>query len=246
MKKLIGYITASYPSNQFTIDVISSLSEAGVDIIELGIPFSDPIADGKIIEEAGLKSLQNGFKIKDIFTISSSLDKKIEIFWMGYFNIFYRYGIKEIINKAVKLNIEGFIIPDLPFEESLKYQNLMEIHKLSLINFISPLSSKNRIREILLNRVKKFIYLVAYAGITGDSKDINLDEVIQNIREETKAPIYIGFGINKNNAKDKVKDVDGVIVGSAFIKILINESLSLKQRVKLMVELAKNIKNQIN
>lgn len=246
MKKLVAYITASYPSKQFTIDLISSMSEAGVDIIELGIPFTDPVADGKIIEKAGLKSLQNGFKVKDIFEISLSLDKNIEILWMGYFNIFYRYGMKNFIDKAVELNVDGFIIPDLPFEESLKYQTLIKENNLSLIDLISPLSSTNRIKQILFNKIQKFIYLVAYAGVTGNSKHMNLDKIISDIRNISKTPIYIGFGVDENNAKSKVKNVDGVIVGSAFMKILIDESLSNNKKFELIIELAKKIKNRIN
>lgn len=246
MKKLIAYITASYPSKQFTVDLISSMSEAGVDIIELGIPFSDPVADGPIIEQAGLKSLENGFKLNDIFKISSSVDKNIEILWMGYFNIFYRYGMENFMKKAIELNVDGFIIPDLPFEESYKYQALIEKNHLSLINFISPLSSAIRIKQILLNKIQKFIYLVAYAGITGKSQDVNLDKVIQEIKKNTQIPIYIGFGVDETNAKKKVKNIDGVIIGSAFMEILINQSFSNNRKIKLISELAKKIKNLIN
>ena len=237
MKKLIAYITASYPDKKFSIELINTLKEAKVDGVELGIPFSDPVADGEIIQEANKKALENRFKIKDIFEISKNID--IDTYWMGYFNNFYKKGYDFMVEKAKELNIKGFIIPDLPYEEAITYSD-----KFPLISFVAPTDNKERIKKILQNP-KEFIYLVAYTGITGTEKKENLEEVINNIREVTSTSIYIGFGVNEKTAKEKSKNVDGVIVGSRFIKILLSEN-SYTSKLKEIYEVAKTIKKEIN
>jgi len=239
MKKLIAYITTGFPSKEFSIDLILSLKQSGVDAIELGIPFSDPVADGEVIQEANKKALQNGYKIKDTFDVSHKVADKITTYWMGYFNNFYHKGYDFMVNKAKELNIKGFIIPDLPYEEAKMYEN-----KFPLISFVAPTDSKERIKTILTNP-KEFIYLVAYAGITGANKQEDLSEIIQYIKQITSTPLYIGFGVNEKTAKQKAKDVDGVIVGSAFIKVLL-EDISNSQKIKKISTMAKNIKEAIN
>ena len=115
MKKLVAYITTSLPDNNFTIDLAYKMQEAGVDTLELGIPFSDPVADGPIIEKANLMALNNGFKLKDLFEISSKIGKDIDTLWMGYLNPFFHYGMEKFLQNAQEYNIQGTIIPDLPF-----------------------------------------------------------------------------------------------------------------------------------
>ena len=245
MKKLVAYITATYPNKEFTIDLALSLKDAGVDYLELGIPFSDPVADGPIIDEANQKALNNGFKIKDLFDISKKIAPNIPTLWMGYFNPFYHKGIDLFIQEAKKAQVKGFIIPDLPFEEALPYKEKIEKNGFSLIDFVAPTDSKERIEKIIKD-AKEFIYMVAYAGITGASKSEDLQEIITNVKEVTKTPLFIGFGVNEQNAKEKAKEVDGVIVGSAFIKVLLDNSLNYTQRIKKISQMAKNIKEQIN
>jgi len=237
MKKLIAYITTSYPNKEFSVDVINTLKEAGTDGIELGIPFSDPVADGEIIQKANKKALENGFEIEDIFEVSKNT--YIDTYWMGYFNNFYKKGYDFMVQKAKELSIKGFIIPDLPYEEAISYND-----KFPLISFIAPTDNKERIKKILQNP-KEFIYLVAYTGITGARKNENLEDIINNIREVTSTPIYIGFGVNERSAKEKSKNVDGVIVGSRFIKILLNEK-SYTSKLKEIYKIAKIIKEEIN
>lgn len=166
MKQLVAYITAGFPDKNFSLDLVSALKEAGVDKLELGIPFSDPVADGPIIEVANLHALQNGFKMETLFEISSIVASQIETYWMGYFNPFYHKGVETFAQKAVEYGVKGFIIPDLPHEEALPYLSLMNQHHLSLISFVAPTDSKERIAKIVKD-AKGFIYLVAYAGITG-------------------------------------------------------------------------------
>ncbi len=245
MKKLVAYITTGFPDKNFTKDVAFALKEAGADILELGIPFSDPVADGPIIEEANLKSLQNGFKMEDLFEVSKEISQKIDTLWMGYFNSFYQKGIENISKIAEDLGVNGFIIPDLPHEEAMIYKPVMKNHKLSLISFVAPTDSKERIKEVVKGS-EKFIYLVAYAGITGSGESEDLTEVISNIREYSDTDVYVGFGVNEKTAKDKAKGVDGVIVGSSFVKVLLDDTLNNTQKINKVSNMTKNIKEIIS
>ena len=245
MKKLVGYITSAYPDKNFTIDLVLAMKERGLDSVELGIPFSDPVADGPVIEEANMRALQNGFKFSDVLDITKAIGKKIDTLWMGYFNPFYHRGMQRSIEEAKELGVSGFIIPDLPFEEAQSYRELFDKNDIALIDFVAPTDSSERITKIT-QKSKKFIYLVAYAGITGASKSEELGEVIAAIRKSTSTPIYLGFGVNEKSAKEKAKDVDGVIVGSAFIKILLDEDLTPSQKIDKIAELSGRIKELIN
>jgi len=245
LKKLVAYITTSLPNNNFTIDLAYGLKDSGVDILELGVPFSDPVADGLVIEKANLLALKNGFKLKDLFEISSKIGKDIDTLWMGYMNIFYHYGIEEFLKKAQEYSILGTIIPDLSFEMAQKYDELFKKYNKTNITFVAPTTPKKRIKMLVENS-QKFIYLVAYAGITGSKKNEDLKEVIKDIKSFTKTPIYIGFGVDENTCKEKAKDVDGVIVGSAFVKYIINKSLNNSEKISKILKLAKEIKAKIN
>ncbi|MCB4754133.1 MAG: tryptophan synthase subunit alpha [Sulfurovum sp.] len=245
MKQLVAYITTGFPSINFTIDVALALAEAGVDTLELGIPFSDPVADGPVIEAANLKALQSGFRLQKLFDASLKIAPHIDTLWMGYFNPFYHKGMETFINEANKVGVNGFIIPDLPFEEAQPYKPIIEKAGLNLIDFIAPTDSRKRIKQIVAG-AKKFIYLVAYAGITGKGKSENLQEVIADIKTFTNTPVYVGFGVDQHTAKEKAKGVDGVIVGSAFVKVLLNESLSGTQKITKIATIAKEIKEKIN
>ena len=245
MKKLVAYITCAYPDINFTEDLILSLKESGVDFVELGVPFSDPVADGATIEEANLKALQNGFRMSDLFEVSKKVAQEIDTLWMGYFNPFYKNGVDFHLQKAKDYGIKGFIIPDLPYEEAKNYKKDFDNYDISLIDFVAPTDSLDRISNIVQD-AKTFIYLVAYTGITGSGKDEDLSEVIDNIRSVSKTDIFLGFGVNEKTAKEKSKNVDGVIVGSAFVKILLNDNLTNKQKIDNISSLASYIKEQIN
>ncbi len=245
MKNLVAYITTGYPDLDFTVDLALSLAQSGVDTLELGIPFSDPVADGPVIEKANLHSLQNGFKMKHLFSASRQIAPHIDTLWMGYFNPFYHKGFDLFINEATNSGVNGFIIPDLPLEEARPYKKMMQEQNLALIDFVAPTDSAERITE-LISAADKFIYLVAYAGITGAGKSESLERVIDDIRKVTQTPIYVGFGVDQNTAKKKAQGVDGVIVGSAFVKILLDESLNYSQKIEKISRLAKEIKEKIN
>ena len=245
MKKLVGFITSSLPSNNFTVDLALSMQESGVDTLELGIPFSDPVADGPVIEKASLIALQNGFKLKDLFEVTSKIAPHMDTLWMGYMNPYFHYGVEEFLAKGKEFNIQGSIIPDLPYEESKQYKDIFSKYDQSLIDFVAPTDSLERIKLVTQDS-KKFIYMVAYAGITGSGATEDLTQVIENVRSCTDTPLYIGFGVDEKTAQDKVKGVDGVIVGSAFVKYLIDDSLSNNEKISKITTTARIIKEKIN
>ena len=245
MKKLVGFITASLPSDNFTIDLALNMQEAGVDTLELGIPFSDPVADGPIIEKASLLALQNGFKLNNLFNITAEIAPKMDTLWMGYMNPFFHYGVEKFLQKGKEFGVNGAIIPDLPYEEAKEYKALFQKYNQSLIDFVAPTDNLERIQQIT-KESKKFIYMVAYAGITGSGAKEDLSKIIADVRSSTTTPLYIGFGVDEKTAKEKVQGVDGVIVGSAFVKHLVDDSLSNKEKIEKIVTISKNIKDLIN
>ena len=245
MKKLVAYITTGFPDKYFTVDLALALRDAGVDTLELGMPFSDPVADGPVIERVNLLSLQNGFKLDDLFEISHEIAPMIDTLWMGYFNPFYRKGMETFIARAQEAEVGGFIIPDLPYEEARPYKPMIEKAGLHLIDFIAPTDTPERI-AMIAEDAHKFIYLVAYAGITGSGQSEDLSPIIEQIRTHTETPIYVGFGVNEQTAKEKIKEVDGVIVGSAFVQVLLDDLLNPTHKIAKIVEMARNIKEMIN
>ena len=245
MKNLVAYITSGYPEKSFTVDLALSLGESGVDTLELGVPFSDPVADGPLIEKANHTALELGFKFQDLLEITQKVAPKVDTLWMGYFNSFYQQNLDKLLPDAKELGLNGLIIPDLPHEEALTYKTLFDDNNLSNISFVAPTDGENRINEVVKN-AKKFIYMVAYTGITGSGTAEDLQPFLSSIKKYTQTPIYVGFGVNAKTAKDKAKGADGVIVGSAFIDILLKENLNYTQKIKECNELAKILKNEIN
>jgi len=245
LKKLVAYITSGYPEKSFSIDLALSLGNNGVDTIELGVPFSDPVADGALIEKANHKALELGFKFKDLLDISKETAKSVDTLWMGYFNSFYQQNMQLLIPKAKEMGVNGLIIPDLPHEEALLYKDLFEQNNIANISFVAPTDSPQRIKEVVRD-AKKFIYMVAYTGITGSGKAEDLQPFLSSIKQYTDTPVYVGFGVNAKTAKEKITGADGVIVGSAFIEILLDQSTSYTQKIDRCSELAKILKNEIN
>jgi len=245
LKKLVAYITSGYPEKSFSIDLALSLAESGVDAVELGVPFSDPVADGPAIEKANHKALELGFKFKHLLEISEIVAPKVDTLWMGYFNSFYQHDLNTLIPLARKTGVNGLIIPDLPYEETLIYKELFDSNNVSNISFVAPTDTEERIEKIVKDS-KKFIYMVAYAGITGSGASEDLTDVLSMIKKHTQTPVYVGFGVNEKTAKEKVKGADGVIVGSAFVNILLNDDINYKQKTQKCCELAQIIKSEIN
>lgn len=245
MKNLVAYITSGYPEKSFSIDLSLALGESGVDTLELGVPFSDPVADGPLIELANHKALELGFKFKDLLEISKAVAPKVDTLWMGYFNSFYQQNMEKLIPLAKEIGINGLIIPDVPHEEAIMYQELFHANDMANISFVAPTDSEKRIKEVVSD-AQKFIYMVAYTGITGSGQAEDLQPFLSSIKKYTSTPVYVGFGVNAKTAKEKVKGADGVIVGSAFIDILLKENTNYSQKIKECSELSKIIKNEIN
>jgi len=245
VKELVGFITCGFPDKEFAKELGAALIGSGCDRLELGLPFSDPVADGELIEKAGQIAIKNGYKKADAFEIASSLRGDAKLYFMGYFNSFFSGGFDAFCVDAANAGVGGLIIPDLPFEEGAKYADSFGRNNLSNISFLAVTHTKERIKKIAEGS-KDFIYLVAFAGITGADKSEDLSQILADVREFTDTKVFVGFGVNEKTAKERVMGADGVIVGSAFTKLLLDESLNGSQKIKACADLASKIKELIN
>lgn len=223
-KALITYMTAGLPSLEGTKNIIIAQDEAGTDIIELGVPFSDPVADGPIIQEASYEAIQLGTNLTKVFQIVHEVrkDSQIPIVFMLYYNTILYYGVSEFVEKCIEVGVDGLIIPDLPFEEQGEINEFLEKEEAPiLIQLVSPVS-KQRIPTLLRN-ARGFVYCVSSMGVTGQSATFHKDIItyLEDVKKQAKIPVMMGFGIR--NAKDiaPMKEIiDGAIVGSHFIQIM--------------------------
>jgi len=223
-KALITYVTAGDPSLEATKEIILELDKDGVDIIEVGIPFSDPLADGPTIQKASQKALKNGVTLKKIFEPLNEIKENITcpLILMGYYNSILNYGIDNFITDSVNTGISGVIIPDLPFDEEKEFYKKIKENGIDPILLVAPNTSEDRLKEI--SKVcSGFLYCVSIMGVTGDSQAPieHLKEYSQKVRKYVDIPIAIGFGIDSpEKVKKLVEYFDGIIVGSALIKII--------------------------
>ncbi len=229
-KALIGYVTVGYPSIDATLEIVPALVENGCDIIELGIPFSDPLADGPIIQKSSYEALQQDVTLQKCIEIAKKLRENIDVpmVFMGYYNPVLHYGIGEFCKQCAEAGIDGLIIPDLPPEEGIELEKTANEHGIDLIYLLAPTSDDERIK-IVANRSTGFIYLVSLTGVTGSGAELpkELDEFVTRVRQTTSKPLCVGFGITTpEQAKRVARIADGVIVGSRIIK-LIEEDQSL-------------------
>lgn len=221
-KAFIPFITAGDPSLAKTEEFILEMERAGADLIEIGIPFSDPIAEGVVIQEADIRSLAAGTTTDKVFDMVLDLRKKTEIplVFMTYVNPVFHYGYEKFFSRCQEAGIDGIIIPDLPFEEKGELEDIAAAHGVDLISMIAP-TSKQRIRDIA-REAKGFLYVVSSMGVTGTREEIRTDlgEILKEIRKVTDLPAAVGFGINTpEQAAEIAAVVDGVIVGSAIVKL---------------------------
>ncbi len=245
---LISYIMVGYPSENATLKAVRGLVEGGVDIIELGFPFSDPIADGPTIQMASTHSLNNGTQINDFFSIVKKIRKESEIplVLMTYTNILYNQTYQKFIKRAKDAGIDGLILPDMAIEESRKYVMAAKKNDMDTIFLVSPNTEKKRLKEIIKN-TSGFLYMVAVFGTTGVQTKIHkyTIEALKNTRKIAKGLIPVGVGFGISNEKDVQKYVssgaDAVIVGSANIKIMENTpSNRIQSRIKTFTRKLKN------
>ena len=225
-KILSVYFTAGFPKLNDTIAILHSLQESGADIVELGIPFSDPLADGPVIQKSSETALKNGMSIAILFRQLKDFRKHIHIpvLLMGYFNPILQYGVEQFLKEAAELGIDGLIVPDLPLHEYEKqYAELFKRYKVKNILLVTPQTVESRIRYIdeLCNG---FIYVVSSASTTGQKDDLNEDitQYLERIKQyKLKNPALVGFGISNARSFQLVSQfLNGAIVGSAFIKTL--------------------------
>ncbi|NND87369.1 MAG: tryptophan synthase subunit alpha [Nitrosopumilus sp.] len=225
-KALISYIMVGFPNEKSTLLAIKGLIKGGIDIIELGFPFSDPLADGPVIQNASTISLEEGTKINKFFRIVKKIRKETDIplVLMTYTNILYHKGYSKFISDAKKAGIDGFILPDMSVEESKEYLQAAKA-KADTIFLISPNTSKSRIKKIA-EASSGFLYLVAIFGTTGIKTGIKQYTLnaIKEVKKQTKGKIPIGVGFGVSTPEDVKKYIkagaDGVIVGSAFLKLI--------------------------
>ena len=227
-KALVSYIMVGYPSESATLSAIRGLVKGGADIIELGFPFSDPIADGPVIQKASTGSLNNGIKIEKFFKLVKKIrsETNIPLILMTYTNILYKQGYQKFIKTAKNAGIDGLILPDMAIEESKGYLLAAKKQKMDTIFLVSPNTQKNRLSKIA-KATSGFLYMVAVFGTTGIQTKIHqytIDALKSTKRTVKNVPVGVGFGIS--NEKDVKKYVsvgaDAVIVGSANIKIMEN------------------------
>ncbi len=222
-KAFIAFITCGDPDLETTAAAVRMAAKNGADLIELGIPFSDPTAEGPVIQGANLRALANSITTDDIFGFVKEIRKDVAIpmVFMTYANVVFSYGAERFIKTCAEIGIDGLILPDIPFEEKDEFEPICIKYGIDLISLIAP-TSQNRIAKIA-KEAKGFVYIVSSLGVTGTRSEINTDlaSIVKVVRENTDVPCAIGFGIsNPEQAKKMAGISDGAIVGSAIIKIL--------------------------
>jgi len=221
------YFPLGYPDLQISVDVIEALAKNGADLIEVGLSFSDPLADGPVIQQATQTALEKGITVRKSIEAVKELrarSVKIPLVLMGYYNPMLAYGLEKFVCDATDAGVDGFIVPDLPLEESDEFMYALAGYgsSLPLIRMLTPTSSSMRMEKIGRN-AKGFIYLVSVTGVTGERASISegLSELITRVREHASVPVCVGFGIgNPEQAKAVGRMADGVIVGTACVRTI--------------------------
>ncbi len=222
-KAFIPFLTCGDPDLETTENCIRAMVEAGADLIELGIPFSDPTAEGPVIQEANLRALTGGVTTDKVFDFVRKLRRDVTapLVFMTYANVVFSYGAERFIGTCGELGVDGLILPDLPFEEKGEFADVCRRHGVALISMIAP-TSENRVARIA-REAEGFIYLVSSLGVTGVRSEIKTDlaSIVKVIREKTDLPVAVGFGISTPDQAKKMASLsDGAIVGSAIVKLL--------------------------
>ena len=223
-KALIPYITMGYPDIDATLKAVPLLAENGADIIELGIPFSDPMADGVTIQESSFQALQKGINTDRCLDIARQLRQKTEVplVFMTYYNLVFSYGLEKFCQACARSGIDGLIIPDLPPEEGIGLEKAAYNHGIDLIYLLAPTSTPERI-QMVAQKSSGYIYLVSVAGVTGARNTLpaDLTEFVIRVRKYSRLPLCVGFGISTSEQAHYVASLaDGVIVGSKLIQLM--------------------------
>ena len=250
----IPYITAGDPDIELSQMILESLPLGGADIIEIGMPFSDPMADGPSIQESSLRSLNNGHDMNKTLMMIERFrirDKETPIVLMGYFNPILQFGIKSFINRCEEVGVDGLIVVDLPIEHSDEICIPAQKSGIDFINFITPTTNKERLKQIL-NVSSGFLYFVSIAGITGTKAPDNkiIEELIKNVKKDTDLPIGVGFGIKSSSQVEEISNFsDAIVVGSAIVNEIdslkiknFDNDLIVKNMIDFLLELSNPLK----
>ena len=222
-KAFIPFITCGDPDLETTRTLIFALQDAGADVIELGIPFSDPTAEGPVIQGANLRALEGGATTDSILDMVAAIraDVRVPLVFMTYGNIVFHYGIERFCARAQEAGIDGLILPDTPFEEKDEFAPACAVHDIAYISLIAP-TSADRI-AMIAREAEGFVYCVSSLGVTGtrDAITTDIDSLVANVRAATDVPVAVGFGISTpEQASNMAAKSDGAIVGSALVKLV--------------------------
>lgn len=222
---LMPYITAGYPDLETSEQIILSLVDAGADLIEVGTPFSDPLADGSTVQHTSQVSLSQGTTLRDCIALVKRVREagvEVPLMLMGYFNPIVKYGVEQFVADCAEAGVDGFIVPDLPIEESKRMSESTSKHGLDLIFMVAPTTTDDRL-QLVGEHGTGFVYCVSVTGVTGarDSMSATLKPYMERVRQHTKQPLAVGFGISTpENVTEVGKVSDGAIVGSALINYM--------------------------
>lgn len=241
-KAFIGFVTAGDPDLETSREIMIKMAQAGCDLIEIGIPFSDPIAEGPVIQEANLRSLSGSTTTDKVFALAEEVSAEVNIplVFMTYLNVLFKYGYDKFLDNAKKSGISGVIIPDLPFEEKNELQSVAQKYDIDVISLIAP-TSEQRIKMIA-KEAQGFVYEVSSLGVTGVRSEIktDLESITKAVKSATDIPVAIGFGISTPEQAKKYSAIaDGVIVGSAIVKIIAQYGKNAPEEVYKYVSLMK-------
>ncbi len=249
-KALVAFISACDPNLKFSQEILNKLPSYGADIIEIGLPFSDPMADGPTIQKSSQRAIKSGFTVDKTLNLIKNfrkLNKKTPIIFMGYFNTIYQYGLKNFFQKSSNFGVDGVIIVDLPPEEEFLIDDFIRSTNINIIKLITPTTSKERLKTILKS-AGGFLYYVSIMGITGTKKPSMKDvkNAVELIQKNTSMPIVVGFGINNVMQISKIsKFADGSVVGSSLVKI-IEKSVENKQKNEKTLSNIKKFIQELN
>jgi len=238
-RAFMPFITAGDPDLETTAEAFAALDRAGADIVELGIPFSDPVADGPVIQASYTRALGAGLHVDDIFAATREIRRSFTkpIVYMVSFSIVYRRGLESFAAGAAEAGADGLIVPDLPVEESGALADAARKNGLHMIYLIAPTTTEARRREIL-RRASGFLYYMAVSGVTGERQSVaaELAGGVASVKAETRVPVCVGFGVSRpEQALEIARYADGVIVGSALVKVL--AAAGLKGKAAALAEL---------
>lgn len=244
-KAFIAFVTCGDPDLETTAAAVRAAVENGADLIELGIPFSDPTAEGPVIQGANIRALSGGVTTDKIFAFVKELrhDVKVPMVFMTYANVIFSYGTEKFISMCHDIEIDGLILPDLPYEEKEEFLPVCRKYGVDLISLIAP-TSENRI-AMIAKEADGFLYIVSSLGVTGTRSEIKTDlkSIVEVVRQNTDIPCAIGFGISTPEQAKKMADIsDGAIVGSAIIKLLEKYG---KEAPKYIGEYVKSMKDAL-